>query len=60
MMLAVASTQNHPYGLQLLTFWLALLPVVLLVALIIATIVWRRYRHRRSHHTELMKSLMNK
>ena len=59
-MLAVASTQNHPYGLQILTLGLAVLPILLLAALIVATIIWSRFRHRKSHHNDLMKQLLNK
>gem|GEM_PF-6110285 len=59
-MLAALSTQNHPYPLQVLTFGLAMLPILLLAALIIASIVWTRFRHRKSRHRDVMKQLMNK
>ncbi len=60
-MLAVTSTQAHPYSLQLLTFWLAVLPIVLLVGLIIGTIIWRNYRNRRhSQHPDVMRDLLRK
>jgi heme/copper-type cytochrome/quinol oxidase subunit 2 len=59
--LAVTTTQAHPYHLQVLTFWLALIPVILLVALIVITLVWRNYRRRRhSQHPDLMRNLLRK
>jgi heme/copper-type cytochrome/quinol oxidase subunit 2 len=58
--LATTTTQNHPYGLQLLTLGLAMLPIILLVVLIVATIVWTRFRHRKSQHRDLMNRLLNK
>jgi hypothetical protein len=46
--LAVVSTQPHPYHIQVLTFWFAVGPVAVLIALIIFTAIRQRRRmHRR-------------
>jgi heme/copper-type cytochrome/quinol oxidase subunit 2 len=59
--LALTVTQAHPYALQWLMFWLALIPIALLVALVTATSVWRKYRRtRHGEHPETMRRLLRK
>lgn len=45
-------TNRHPYGIQVLSFWLSLVPTVIIIALLIFVQVWRIRRNRRkSRHS---------
>lgn len=57
--LAIFSNE-HPYGLQVFTLWLAVVPVILLFALIAGTLLRRFHRHRHAQHQELLNKLLDK
>lgn len=58
--LASLTSYGHPYGLQVLTLWLAAIPVILLFVLIAVALLRRFHRHRHAQHQELLNRLLNK
>lgn len=60
---ALATAHSEPYIAQLITFFISVLPVVLLLALIIGTLIWQVWRKRRRDtpaEAELTRELLRK
>lgn len=43
----VVHTNPHPYHIQILSFWISLLPVLVVLGLIVFVQYWRIRRNRR-------------
>jgi len=59
--LALGAHHSEPYGAQLVTFIISILPAALLLTLIGITMVWRIRRNRKKErHPDMVRELLHK